>query len=123
MRVAVILLIATLAMPALAEERRLDASEIERLLTANTVFGTTEKGSFRHFFSRNGKTSFNPPDGEERVGQWRVDEANDRLEIRWRRGDDWIPMTVFIDKDGNVTLAEDGGPRRSGTVMNTRGIE
>ena len=110
------------ATAAFAEERRLDAGEIETLLQANTVFGDTDDGQFRHFFSRNGKTSFNPPGADERVGTWRVDHGNNRLEIRWRRGSDWIPVTVHLDGK-TVTLEYGDGPTFSGTVMNARGLD
>jgi len=111
-----------LAAPVFADERRLEAGEIDTLLKGNTVFGQIGEGRFRHFFSRNGKTSFNPPDSSERIGTWRVDTANNRLEIRWRTGEAWIPVTVYIDGK-TVTLDYVDGPRHAGTVMDTRGIE
>lgn len=110
------------ATAAVGEERRLDSGEIETLLKANTVFGETDDGRFRHFFSRNGKTSLNPPNADEKVGTWRVNHGKDRLEIRWRRGSNWIPVTVYLDGK-TVTMRYADGASRSGTVMNARGLD
>jgi hypothetical protein len=110
------------ATAALAEERRLDGGEIERLLKRNTVFGDHDGGRFRHYFAENGKTSLNPPGAAERVGDWRIDRQADTLELRWRKGGDWVPVTVYLDGK-TVRMDYQDGPTRTGTVMNARGLE
>lgn len=110
------------ATAALAEDRRLDAGEIERLLKRNTVFGESGGGRFRHYFAENGRTSLNPPDAPEKVGDWRIDREADTLEVRWRRGGDWIPVSVYLDGK-TVRMDYRDGPTRTGTVMNARGLE
>lgn len=107
---------------AAAEERRLDASEISDLLTGSTLVGEHKGVNYRQYFGENARTSLNLADSAERVGRWRVDEADDILEIRWASSNTWQPYRV-CHADGEVMLTPPGKkPSRTGRLLNSRGF-
>jgi hypothetical protein len=102
--------------------RQLDADEIAELLRRNTVVGTHDGRGFRHYFAENGQTSLRPSGGDERVGEWRVDEEADLLRLRWSDSETWRGVEVF--KKGKVVIFEGpDGERRRGNVLSSRSIQ
>ena len=73
---AVPLLLASAA--ALGEDRRLDAAEIEAMLTGRTAVSVGGGAAYRQHFSSSGSTTYVPEGGRPSPGRWRADEAENR---------------------------------------------
>ncbi|SLN29783.1 hypothetical protein ROA7450_01282 [Roseovarius albus] len=87
------------AIPVQAEERQLTASEIEVLLTGNTVSGTWSGTPYKQYYGEGGFTMYVPKGGPPDQGRWRVNHETNQYESWWHMTN-WTPYTVVETDDG-----------------------
>lgn len=86
-------------MQALADERRLTATEIIELLQGNTAIGHWIDHSYRQYFAEDGSTIYQQEGTRSTLGAWRVNETTDHYESWWKR-DGWGGGYSIVIKDG-----------------------
>lgn len=77
--------------PALASGQsvKLQANEIDALLSGNTAIGTWNGAAYRQFFDPDGVTLYAQRDARTARGDWRVDAERDEYQSIWPREEDW----------------------------------
>ncbi|MGB7244093.1 MAG: hypothetical protein WBC93_18660 [Sulfitobacter sp.] len=81
--------IAVLATPVSAQSVKLQAHEIEALLSGNTAIGTWSGANYRQFFATDGSTIYAQEGQRSTRGRWRLDAANDEYQSIWPRDNEW----------------------------------
>jgi len=87
-RIALAALLA-MAAPATAQSVKLQAHEIDALLSGNTAVGKWEGERYRQFFASDGSTIYAQDGARSTLGQWRVDPERDEYQSIWPRDADW----------------------------------
>lgn len=80
---------AILASPAMAQSVKLEAHEIEALLSGNTAVGKWNGIPYRQLFGPDGTTIFAQDGTRSARGQWRVDPEKGEYQSRWPRDTEW----------------------------------
>ena len=89
-RTALLVLCSLLATaPAAGQSAKLNASEIEVLLTGNTAVGTWEGQAYRQYFEPDGTTIFAQNGVRSSRGEWRIDSARDEYQSIWPSDVEW----------------------------------
>ena len=86
-------------LPAMAAQVRLDAGEIETLLTGNTIVGTWSGSGYRQYYDADGTTTYVPDDGRADTGRWRTDPETDEYKSWWR-STGWIDYAMVRTDEG-----------------------
>jgi hypothetical protein len=84
-----------LAGAAEAQSIKLQADEIDILLSGNTVVGDWDGVPYRQFFGADGVTVFAQRDAEVSRGEWRVDATLDEYQSIWPSDADWAGWYVM----------------------------
>jgi hypothetical protein len=87
-RIGLLTLLA-LATPASAQSVKLQAHEIEALLSGNTAIGTWAGENYRQYFDPDGSTIYAQEGARSARGDWRIDEARDEYQSIWPRDPEW----------------------------------
>ena len=95
---ALALLFGTTPGDALAEARKLDASEIAEALTGNTVEGLWGQTPYRSDFDSNGLTLYKPQGRPADRGRWKVDKTSHQYCSWWERSG-WSCYDLYRDGD------------------------
>lgn len=77
-----------------AAAQQMTASEIEDVLTGNTIEGSFNSISYRQYFAEDGTTIYVPKEGKPAQGRWRVDPETDVYESWWV-STGWIPFAMI----------------------------
>ncbi len=85
----------------LAQERRLNAAEIEDKLIGNTVQGLWYGTSYKQFFDGSGNTMYVEEDRQPDMGKWYVDDEKDAYCANWERN---RPACYEVIDDGPDAL-------------------
>lgn len=85
--------------PAQAQQARLDAAEIEDLLTGNTAEGRWDGAAYRSYFDPDGTTVYAPADGEAQKGKWRINDETSEYESFFA-AIGWTGYAVLHTDDG-----------------------
>ncbi|MBE0454565.1 hypothetical protein [Roseovarius autotrophicus] len=96
---AALLLLASL--PAGAANVRLSASEIEALLSGNTIVGTWSGTAYRQYFATDGTTVYVPDGGKPDEGRWRTNPQTNDYESWWR-STGWTPYALVRTDAGSL---------------------
>ena len=72
----------------------LDASEIEVLLSGNTIIGNWVGEDYEQFFASDGTTIYRPVGGQDSFGEWRVDNETGLYESLWPPVPTWDAYEV-----------------------------
>ena len=80
---------------AAAQSVKLEATEIEILLSGNTAVGEWDGVAYRQFFGEDGVTIFAPEGASPTRGEWRVDAEQDEYQSVWPPADDWEGWLVM----------------------------
>ncbi|MDA8746881.1 hypothetical protein N9M66_01575 [Litoreibacter sp.] len=88
-RALILTLIACLATPAVAQSVKLQADEINELLSGNTAVGKWQGTSYRQHFAQDGTTIYAEENTRSTLGQWRIDPEKDEYQSIWPRDADW----------------------------------
>ena len=67
-----------------AEERSLQADEIEKLLTGNTISGTWSGRAYKQYYGTGGFTVYVTARGRADQGRWRVNHDTNQYESWWQ---------------------------------------
>lgn len=86
--------------PAAAQSVRLNASEIEALLSGNTIAGTWSGMEYRLFLNADGSAVFVPEEGRRDEGRWRVNADTNDYESWWR-STGWTPYAMVRTEAGS----------------------
>lgn len=97
--VAVVATVLVPALPAFAAPTRLTASEIEALLSGNTIIGAWSGTAYRQYYATDGSTLYVPEGGKPDEGQWRVNAETDEYESWWQ-STGWTPYALVRTDDG-----------------------
>jgi len=84
-----ICLILVLPISAHAQSVKLNASEIETLLTGNTAVGVWQGAKYRQFFDADGSTIYAQEGSRSALGQWRIDPTRNEFQSLWPNDSDW----------------------------------
>ena len=103
------LLIAGVA--AAAEERRLNAAEIEAMLSGNTAISTGGDPSYRQYFDPSGATTYVQEGREPSPGRWQADAAKDHYCSYWEPTG-WDCYEVYSEGPDSVIWVVPGGSTR-----------
>ncbi|WP_299969279.1 hypothetical protein [uncultured Roseobacter sp.] len=79
----------TLALPAHAQSVKLQAHEIDALLSGNTAIGKWDGASYRQYFDADGTTIYAQQGARSARGEWRIDAEKDEYQSIWPRDADW----------------------------------
>lgn len=94
------------ALPAYADVT-LSATEIEALLSGNTINGTWSGSEYTQYFDPNGMTVYIPKGRQPDVGKWRVNTETDQYESWWEQTN-WTGYTVLKTETGYGWKRSDG---------------
>ncbi len=102
-----------LAVPALAGETagnavtvQLNASQIEQLLSDNTIVGTWSGSGYKQYFGTGGFTMYVPDGGQADQGKWRTNGDTNQYESWWRMTG-WTPYTVVMTNNGYAWINDE----------------
>lgn len=87
------------ALPTFAAPTRLTASEIEALLSGNTIVGAWSGNAYRQYYATDGSTLYVPEGGDPDEGRWRVNAQTDEYESWWQ-STGWTPYAMVRTDDG-----------------------
>jgi hypothetical protein len=79
----------SIATPLHAQSVKLQAHEIDALLSGNTAAGKWDGTDYRQYFAPEGETIFVRPDAEATFGKWRVDSDRDEFQSIWPSDAQW----------------------------------
>lgn len=94
------------ALPATAQEV-VPATELETLLSGNTIFGTWSGNEYTQYFREDGMTVYIPTGRQPDIGKWRVNPDTDQYESWWEQSG-WARYTVIRTEDGYTWKREAG---------------
>jgi len=80
-------LLATLAMPAIAQSVKLQNHEIMALLSGNTAVGTWAGANYRQYFNPDGTAIYAQEGSRSALGAWRV--QNNTYQSIWQSDAEW----------------------------------
>ncbi|HEY9037506.1 MAG TPA: hypothetical protein VIN05_00990 [Roseovarius sp.] len=105
----------------LAQETRMSAEEISRLLSGNTAEGQWEGKAYKSYFAADGTTIFAPGNADALIGKWRVNSDSQELEsffdavgwtgyavvrtdtgFAWMKDGEAYPFLVFEGRDPSL---------------------
>ena len=89
-----------LATPLQAQSVKLQAHEIEVLLTGNTAVGAWDGAVYRQYFEADGTTIYAQEGARSALGQWRVDADKDEYQSLWTSDAAWEGWYV-MEWDGD----------------------
>ncbi|MCQ0091124.1 hypothetical protein [Roseovarius sp. M141] len=75
-----VLALSSLGASAFAQETRMSADEIARLLSGNTVEGQWDGTAYKSYFAPDGTTIFVPANADPLTGKWRVNPESHQYE-------------------------------------------
>lgn len=78
-----------LAAGAQAQSVKLEAREIDILLSGNTAVGVWDGVAYRQYFGADGVTIFAQEGARSARGEWRVDASQDEYQSIWAGDADW----------------------------------
>lgn len=79
----------TLATGAMAQSVKLQAHEIDALLSGNTAVGKWDGAKYHQYFDADGSTIYAQKGARSTLGQWRVDEDRAEYQSIWPRDTEW----------------------------------
>lgn len=122
-RVLMALILAGLTLPATpteAEERRLNAAEIEAALSGNTVDGNWKGTPFRQYFGTDGATLYIAEGAEPSPGKWKADAQTDQY-CSWWEGSGWDCYDIHSDgPESIIWVVPSDGYRSPSRVLKGR---
>ncbi len=85
--------------PLQAQERQLIASEIEMLLTGNTISGVWSGRAYKQYYGEGGFTVYVTDNDRADQGRWRVNHDTNQYESWWRFTG-WSPYSLVKTETG-----------------------
>ncbi|MGI3209654.1 hypothetical protein ACROSR_00905 [Roseovarius tibetensis] len=104
-----------------AGAQHISASEIEDVLTGNTIDGVWSGSHYRQYYAEDGTTIYVPDEGQRREGRWRVNPEDGTYESWWR-STGWTPY-VMVDLPDSGYAWINGDVVEAFTVQKGRRIE
>lgn len=83
------LALAVMATGVSAQSVKLQAHEIDALLSGNTAVGKWDGAKYRQFFDADGSTIYAQEGARSALGKWRVDEDRAEYQSIWPRDAEW----------------------------------
>ncbi len=100
-----------------AGERRLDAAEIEAMLSGNTAISVGGGTAYKQYFDPSGATTYVPEGGAPSPGKWRADAAEDHYCSYWEPSG-WDCYEVYSEgSDSIIWVAPGSGTRYPARVV------
>jgi len=99
-----------------AQERKLNAAEIEKALSGNTVDGDWKGTAFKQYFAPDGGTTYVAKGSPPSIGKWKVDAEKDQY-CSWWQGTGWDCYNILSGGQDIIIWEVPSDGYRANTVV------